>query len=110
MDRILLKMSVTAVLLLAGAALVLNTPPARAEGPAGGGLMIEHEVQDGDNLHLLAGYYYKDPRQWRKIYRQNNELLPDPNLLSPGTTLKVKSEPDRQWRIPYGEFVSQVHD
>jgi nucleoid-associated protein YgaU len=59
---------------------------------------------------LLAGYYYKDPRQWKKIYALNSGTISNPNVILPGTVLKVKAEPSLQWNIPYAEFLSRVFD
>lgn len=72
--------------------------------------IVRHEVQKGDNLMLLSGYYYKDPRQWKKIYALNSGAISDPNVIHPGTVLKVKADPSLQWNIPYAEFLSRVFD
>lgn len=93
-------------------ALLSGAGPGKAEaGVAGGtGETVEHEVIKGDNLHLLAGYYYSDPRQWRRIFDRNQGIISDANLVLPGTVLKIEADPARQWKIPYGEFVSRVFD
>jgi nucleoid-associated protein YgaU len=79
------------------------------EGDATPAAVIEHLVQKGDNLHLIAGYYYRDPRMWRKIFSLNRETVTDPNLLHPGDILKIKADPERQWDIPYADFVARVY-
>ena len=66
--------------------------------------IVEHTVLKGDNLMLLAGYYYKDPRQWREIYADNSGVLEDPNFLLPGTVLKVRDRSSVTWDISYEEF------
>ena len=71
--------------------------------------VIEHLIQKGDNLHLISGYYSKDPRMWQKIFSLNRATITDPNLLHPGDTLKIKADPARQWDIPYADFVARVH-
>jgi len=40
-----------------------------------------HQVQPTDNLHLLAAYYYRDARQWRRIFHANRETMTNPNLI-----------------------------
>ena len=71
--------------------------------------VIEHVVQKGDNLHLIAGYYYRNPRMWRKIFSLNRATMRGPNFLRPGDILQIKAEPARQWDIPYADFVAEVH-
>jgi len=81
--------------------------PAAAE-TAGNGPVVEHEVIKNDNLMLLAGYYYGNPREWREIYSRNRGKVSDPSLLLPGTVLKVRTDPGRQWPETYEEFLSRV--
>ena len=65
-----------------------------------------HEVWPGDNLHLIAGYYYGDDRQWERIWQANREQVPDPNQLTRGMFLRV---PDVSVPIePYADFLSRV--
>jgi nucleoid-associated protein YgaU len=72
--------------------------------------IIRHTVGKGDTLMLLAGYYYKDPRQWKQIYDLNREALKGPHLLYPGTILEVEADPSLQWAIPYADYFSRVFD
>lgn len=74
------------------------------------GKVVRHEIRERDTLMLLAGYYYKDPRQWKRIYSVNRDLLIDPNVILPGTVLKIEADPFRQWNIPYTDFLSRVFD
>jgi nucleoid-associated protein YgaU len=92
-----------AAFVLAGSAALLAPPAARASAD-----VVEHAVVAGDNLHLLAGYYYRDPRQWKRIWKLNRKSLRGPSLLVPGTVLRVELEPGRRWEIPYEEFRSRV--
>lgn len=93
-------------LFLAAAALAgtVALPPGsvRAAETAG------HLVRQGDNLHLIAGYYYKDPRQWKRIWRENRGKVRNPHLLAPGTALRVPVGPGAGWEIPYEEFLARV--
>jgi len=98
-------------LLLALAILVAVAPVASVAGMEGSaGEMITHEVEEGDNLYIIAGYYYKDPRQWKRVFDVNSALLTDPNVILPGTLLRIKAAPGKQWHIPYGEFLSRIFD
>jgi nucleoid-associated protein YgaU len=72
------------------------------------GQVVEHTVRAGDNLHLIAGYYYKDPRQWKKIYRLNRKQIRNASVLVPGKVLRVAVEPGRSWEIPYEEFLARA--
>ena len=97
-------------LLMALLITALAPNPSPAAGPeAGPGDIVTHTVTKGDNLHLLAGYYYKDPRQWRRIYSLNRSSIVDPHRISPGDELQIKTEPARQWDIPYKEFLARVY-
>jgi nucleoid-associated protein YgaU len=88
-----------------GAARTAATAQGRAAGP-----VVEHTVRGGDNLHLLAGYYYRDPRQWRRIWKLNRRSLRGPSLLLPGQTLRIESAPGQGWDVPYEEFLARVRD
>jgi nucleoid-associated protein YgaU len=93
--------------LLAGAA-VLGALALAPPSAAAAGATVEHTVRSGDNLHLLAGYYYKDPRQWQRIWKLNGKKLRRPSVLAIGSVLRVQTEPGRGWEIPYEEFVAKV--
>ena len=73
-------------------------------GPVAAAETAEHAVRAGDNLHLIAGYYYRDPRQWRKVWQLNRAGVKRPSLLVPGRTLRVEVTPGLTWEIPYEEF------
>ena len=65
-----------------------------------------HEVLPGDNLHLIAGYYYGDCRQWQRIWEANRKPVPKPNLLERGMILRIPDVtiPEE----PYTDFVARV--
>ncbi|HNX58497.1 MAG TPA: LysM peptidoglycan-binding domain-containing protein, partial [Spirochaetota bacterium] len=42
-----------------------------------------------DCLWLIAGKYYKNPRQWKKIYNANRDKIRNPDFIRPGWKLKV---------------------
>ena len=93
--------------LLAAAAGFNATPAPAAEMPAEGEV-IEHRVQKGDSLSLLAGYYYRNPRLWKKIFRANSGEVSNPNLLLPGDVLKIRTEPAKQLQMTYSDFLQRV--
>ena len=84
--------------------------PGRCEVTSERTPVVEHTVSKGDNLMLLAGYYYRDPRQWREIYSDNSSVLGDPNLLIPGTVLRVRDRRGGEWSISYEEFSHQARN
>jgi nucleoid-associated protein YgaU len=92
-----------AIAMAAGWSVLLAAGPARCEAQT-----VEHTIRSGDNLHLIAGYYYRDPRQWKKIWRLNRAKLRAPGRLTPGKALLVESAPGQGWEIPYDEFRSRV--
>lgn len=48
-----------------------------------------HTVSKGDTLFGLARRYYNDPAKWRAIHEANRDVIPDPNKLKPGQTLRL---------------------
>jgi nucleoid-associated protein YgaU len=68
----------------------------------------EHKVRSGDNLHLIAGYYYGNPREWKKIWRTNRKALAGPNHLRPGRILRIEGFPDDSLLGSYDEYRSRV--
>lgn len=59
--------------------------------------VIEHKVEVGDNLYLLAAYYLNNPRLWKDIYLANKDIILNPNQLTVGVTLKVALK-DKEWQ------------
>jgi nucleoid-associated protein YgaU len=86
-----------------GGTVVLAPVPARCATQT-----VEHTVRAGDNLHLIAGYYYRDPRQWKRIWKLNRASLRGPSRLVPGKTLQVESSPGKGWEVPYEDFRARV--
>ncbi len=67
---------------------------------------IVHEVQRGDNLRLIAGYYYGDTRHWEQIWRTNRAEVRNPNRIAPGTFLRI---PDATTPAEsYADFLARV--
>ncbi len=63
--------------------------PGGTSALAGPGQDALHEVRAGDNLHLIAGYYYGDARQWERIWHANREQVPDANRIQRGLWLRI---------------------
>ena len=61
--------------------------------------VIAHTVKRAEELHLLAGYYYRDPRQWVRIYQDNAGTIRNPNRIYPGQVLYVTV--DQDWTPPF---------
>jgi len=97
------RASTCVVLLAAGCLLSLAPVPARCSTPT-----LEHTIRSGDNLHLIAGYYYRDPRQWKQIWKLNRRAIAAPNRLVPGKILKIDGAAGRGWEISYEDFLSRV--
>jgi nucleoid-associated protein YgaU len=69
---------------------------------------VEHQVVITDDLHLLAGYYYRDPRRWGEIFAANRDKISDPNLIFPGQILTIPGEGMNAFPLPYGEWRQKV--
>jgi hypothetical protein len=84
--------------------LAAGTPALAAAGAASGPQDALHEVMAGDNLHLIAGYYYGDARLWEKIWTANKAQVKNPNVIERGMLLLIPnaSVPD----TPYPEFAA----
>ena len=72
-----------------------SSESAQTQGPApasvaANGPTENYSVATGDTLMKIAYETYGDVYQWRKIYDQNREHIPDPNHLVKGTTLKLE--------------------
>ncbi|MCC6712111.1 MAG: hypothetical protein IT344_02000 [Candidatus Dadabacteria bacterium] len=87
----------TAILFLSGftvlSAYSIEFPPEQPKR------VIAHAVKRAEELHLLAGYYYRDPRQWVRIYRDNAGTIRNPNRIYPGQVLYITV--DRDWTPPF---------
>jgi nucleoid-associated protein YgaU len=52
-----------------------------------------HIVTRGESLFSLAKRYYRDEKKFVEIYRVNQEVLPSPDPLVPGTVLVIPKLP-----------------
>lgn len=87
-----------AAMFIAPALLALQPSPALADEA------VKHEVVRGDDLHLLAAYYYRNPRKWNTIFRSNRGVIEDPDLIRPGMTLTIPGEGLRIFPLPYPKW------
>jgi len=78
--------AVISVLILAGL-LVLPLPASAASAVSGQDAI--HEVMPGDDLRLIAGYYYGDTRQWERIWQANKDQVKNPNRIEKGSLLRI---------------------
>jgi nucleoid-associated protein YgaU len=69
---------------------------------------VEHTIRPGDNLHLIAGYYYRDPRQWKRIWKTNRKPIAAPSRILPGKILRIEGSAGLSWEIPYEDFRSRA--
>lgn len=67
-----------------------------------------HQVQPTDNLHLLAAYYYRDARQWRRIFHANRETMTNPNLIYINQIVRIPLSPGWTVKEPYAEWKARV--
>lgn len=51
-----------------------------------------YTVKRGDSLSKIAKKMYGDPKQYMKIFKANQPLLKDPNLIYPGQTLRIPAK------------------
>ena len=100
-----LRASLVVVVSLAGIVLGLPSPDALAAAPAAPQDAL-HQVLPGDDLHLLAGYYYGDARQWERIWQANRDQVSDPNQIRRGALLRIPdTTPPAE---PYADFVART--
>ena len=81
--------------------------------PAGatyeGGVVSHPITSDQENLHLLAGYYYNNPREWKRIYHDNRGVIRNPNRLPVGQTLKIHVGEGWKPRFTYAEWLQMAN-
>lgn len=63
-----------------------STEPSR---PSENGSSRTYVVVKGDSLSAIAKREYGDPKEWRRIYDANRDIIKDPDLIYPGQTLRL---------------------
>lgn len=48
-----------------------------------------YTVRRRDTLSKIAALEYGDPRQWRRIFEANRDVIEDPDLIFPGQILRI---------------------
>ena len=46
-------------------------------------------VRQGDTLSKISKRYYGSPKKWHRIYEANRGVLEDPDVLKPGSKLRI---------------------
>ncbi len=46
-------------------------------------------VRKGDTLSKISKRYYGSPSKWRKIYEANRDVIEDPDVVKPGSKLRI---------------------
>ena len=99
------SLSFLASLLAIGAVVVAPRVTDAAAEPSGVQDAV-HQVMPGDELHLIAGYYYGDARQWERIWDANRDQIRNPNVIERGALLRI---PDAAAPAqPYPDFVART--
>jgi hypothetical protein len=84
--------------------------PLNAEetAPEPGKRLVVHTVKGGEELHLLAGYYRLNARDWYKLHIWNSDLIKNKNRIYPGQELIIYVNND--WTPPYDldEYVKSI--
>lgn len=88
------------------AAVVVTTEPS----PAKAAETLEHEVVQGDDLHLLAGYYYRDPRRWQEIFNSNRDRIKNADLIWTGMVLKIPGKKLNIFPLPYSVWRERIRN
>jgi nucleoid-associated protein YgaU len=57
--------------------------------PAGQAPVRTYEVMPGDSLSSIAQRFYGSPNEWRKIFAANQDVLPNPDRLTPKLVLRI---------------------
>jgi len=83
---------------------------ARHKHPASSSSAIQvgHLVKPGEDLHLLAAYYYGDARQWKRIYEANRYQIKNPNRISPDQIIRVNLPAGWSPSVPFAVWKDQV--
>ncbi|MBI2000869.1 MAG: hypothetical protein HYT85_08525 [candidate division NC10 bacterium] len=102
--------TVRALLLILGSLVGMGAIAARPAGVAAAEAMSPqdalHQVMPGDDLHLIAGYYYGDARRWERIWQANRDQVPNPNRIERGILLRIPNAvvPAE----PYADFLARA--
>ncbi len=83
----------------AHAVLVSSTSTARHAATTGPASNTHYKVKSGDTLSGIAEHYYHKAADWQWLYHENDKTVSDPNLIYPGETLFVPSDPPANFTL-----------
>jgi LysM repeat protein len=83
----------------AHAVLVSSTSAARHAATSGPASNTHYKVKSGDTLSGIAEHYYHKAADWQWLYHENDKTISDPNLIYPGETLFVPSDPPANFTL-----------
>jgi LysM repeat protein len=58
-----------------------------------------YTVKSGDTLSGIAEHYYHNAADWQWLYHENDKTISDPNLIYPGESLFVPSDPPAHFTL-----------
>ena len=100
-------LAIACLFVLAAAGAVYAQDAGKPAGDMPQRVMRVHEVKAGEDLHLIAGYYYGDTRQWKKIWELNRKEVRNPNRISVGQMLNIEVEPGWKPKFSMDEYLNQ---
>ena len=83
----------------AHAVLVSSSSTARHAATTGPASNTHYKVKSGDTLSGIAEHYYHKAADWQWLYHENDKTISDPNLIYPGETLSVPSDPPANFTL-----------
>jgi hypothetical protein len=83
----------------AHAVLVSSTSTARHAATTSPASNTHYKVKSGDTLSGIAEQYYHKAADWQWLYHENAKTISDPNLIYPGETLFVPSDPPANFTL-----------
>jgi len=63
--------------------------PDRSEETISEGTGKEYVVEKGDTLQKISKKFYDSYSKWNKIYEANKDIIPNPNKIKPGLTIRI---------------------
>ena len=82
--------------------------PAAGTGAPSSAMEVRHLVGPGEDLHLLAAYYYGDARQWKRIYQANRSQIKNPNRIHIKQVLHIEVPVDWKPPLPFSAWMEKV--
>jgi len=103
-----MKLGKTALILLGFIILSFLYVKTEANPVEPGRRLIVHKVHRGEELHLLAGYYLLNARDWGKIFDWNSDVIKNKHRIYPGQELRIWVNND--WQPPYNldEYIKSI--